>query len=190
MQGFLKKEHFLAGIIVAFITFFIALVMSVGSQLLVNAINNLAIALILLFFIILLGILFDLIGTAVTAADIAPFNAMAAKKINGAPQAVQIVFKADVVANFCNDVVGDIAGTLSGALGAGIVIGFSQMFAFVDVVLASAVMTSLIAGLTVGGKAIGKKIALNNANEIILRVALLLTWIENITGWGLVKKRR
>ena len=100
------------------------------------------------------------------------------------------VNRAAVVANFCNDVVGDIAGTLSGAIGAGIVISLTNIFSFQDTILAGSVMTSLIAGITVGGKAIGKNIALNNANAIVFRVALILTGFEKYTGWGLLSKRR
>ena len=38
-------------------------------------------AFLLLFFIVALGILFDMVGVAVTAADEKPFHAMAAKKV-------------------------------------------------------------------------------------------------------------
>jgi hypothetical protein len=140
--------------------------------------------------IIFLGIVFDIIGTAATAAEMPPFNARAAKKISGARQAVKIIKNAHLVANFCNDVVGDIAGTLSGALGAGIVISLARQFTLLDLTLAGAVMTSLIAALTVGGKAFGKILALNHANQVIFRVALLISWWEGLTGIELFNDRR
>lgn len=172
----------------AVFTFFIALLVSLGSEALMRAVDSVLVAFILLFIIIFMGIFFDTIGTAATAAEMPPFNARAAKKIFGARQAVKLVGNADVVANFCNDVIGDIAGTLSGAVGASIIINLSGQFRWMDLVLAGAVMTSLIAALTVGGKAVGKSVAVNNANKIIFRVAIVMAWFENISGIELLKK--
>ena len=71
--------------------------------------------------IILVGILFDIIGTAVAAAEESALNAKAAKKVPGAREGVYLIKNADKVANFCNDVIGDICGTVSGAIGAALV---------------------------------------------------------------------
>jgi len=144
----------------------------------------------LLLIIILLGIFFDIIGTAATAAQIAPFNARAAKKIPGAAQAVRITQNAGKVANFCNDVVGDISGTLSGAIGAGIVASLVGTFPALDLVLAGAVMTSLIAALTVGGKAVGKNVAVEYANQIIFQVAKVMAYVETLTRRQLFENKR
>ena len=119
-----------------------------------------------------------------------PFNAQAARKLYGAKQAVKLIRNADLVANFCNDVIGDISGTLSGAIGAGIVLKLAQMFGSMDLILAGAVMTSLIAALTVGGKAVGKRIAINHCNAIISRVARVVAWWEELSGVELFKNRR
>jgi len=70
----------ISSLIVTFLTFFIALIVSVGSEALVRAVNNTLVAFILLLLIILSGIVFDIIGTAATAAQLPPFNAKAAKK--------------------------------------------------------------------------------------------------------------
>jgi len=188
--NYISKENVIAGSIIAFITFFVALLVSLGSEALVKAINSSIASIILLLTIIFLGIFFDIIGTASTAAEMPPFNARAAKKVFGAKEAVKIIHNADLVANVCNDVIGDIAGTLSGALGAGIVISLVNKFDFIDLVLASSAMTSLIASLTVGGKAVGKSIAVRNANNIIFQVAIILCYWENLTGIQLLKNRR
>ncbi len=190
MTGYIKKENLIAGLIVAFFTFFIALLVSLGPEALVRVVNSIIIAIILLLIIICLGIFFDIIGTAATAADLPPFNARAAKKVFGAKQAVKIIRNNDLMANFCNDVIGDIAGTLSGAIGAGIIVSLSNRLAFVDLILGGAVMTSLIAALTVGGKAVGKGVAVNHANTIIFRVAVFLAWWESVTGIEVFKNRR
>ena len=190
MTGYIKKTNLISGLIVAFFTFFIALLVSLGSGALVRAVNNVIVAIILLLIVIFLGIFFDIIGTAATAAEISHFNARAAKKVFGAKQAVKITGNAHLMANFCNDVVGDIAGTLSGALGAGIVASLSSQFALINLILASALMTSFIASLTVGGKAIGKSLALKHANGIIFKVSVFVAWWEKISGLELFKGRR
>ena len=190
MREHLNRDNLIAALLVAFFTFFIALLVSVGSQALITAINHVWVAVILLFLIIALGVFFDIIGTAAAAATLPPFNAKAARKVSGASQAVKITKNASVVANYCNDVIGDIAGTLSGAIGAAIVFQLGENFSVPDTVLTGAVMTSLIVALTVGGKAIGKTVAIENANTIIFRVALVMAWWEKLTGIELFKGGR
>lgn len=131
-------------------------------------------SLLVLLLVILTGIIFDLIGTAVTAATEAPFHAMAADKVKGSKQAIYLVRAADRVANICNDVVGDIAGTLSGALIAEIIFNFAKFLQLFDEDLLSSVGVAFIAGLTVGGKALGKSYAIKNANQIIFTVGKLM----------------
>ncbi|MGI6549217.1 MAG: hypothetical protein ACOX4Q_04120 [Syntrophomonadales bacterium] len=184
---------FIPALWITFFTFMSGLIISLGLESIINAVQDLFVSFLSLGLVVVAGIVSDAIGTAATAADVVPFNAMAAKKIRGASQAVRIVRNADLVANLTADVVGDIAGTLSGAIGASIVYTFYarySMFTVVDTVLLGAAMTSLIAAVTVGGKTIGKSIAINNANSIILKVAEVLRWWENLTGMELFKGRR
>lgn len=188
MSGYIRKNHLISALFMAFLTFVIALLMSIGSEGLVKSVNHIAVAIALLLIIILLGIIFDTIGTAVTAAELPPFNARAAKKIFGARQAVKLIRNAGLVANFCSDVVGDIAGTLSGAIGAGIALNLLDRFPLIDAVWMGAAMTSIIAAVMVGGKALGKHLAVNHANQIIFKVAVVIGWWENLTGMELFKK--
>lgn len=131
-----------------------------------------------LLLVIIAGIIFDIIGTAVTAATESPFHAMAADKVPGSKQAIYLVRSADRVANFCNDVVGDIAGTLSGALVAGIIFNFANLLQKINKELLSSIGVALIAALTVGGKAFGKSYAIANANQIIFTVGKALSLIK------------
>lgn len=190
MTSPIKKYRLVSGLLVGFITFIIALLLSLGSETLVRVVNSVAAALLLLLVIIFLGVFFDIIGTASTAAELPPFNARAAKKIFGAKQGVRLLNNADIVANICNDVIGDIAGTLSGAIGAGIVASLASDLSPADLTLAGAAMTSLIAALTVGGKAIGKTFAVNNADKIVFQVAKTLARFENITKLELFRNRK
>lgn len=189
MLGYIKKNNIVSGLIVAFFTFFIALLVSIGTEALVQLVRNVWVAIVLLIIIISMGIFFDIIGTSAAAVALPPFNAKAAKKVFGAYQAVKITKNAGAVANYCCDVIGDIAGTLSGAVGAGIVFSLEQSFTLPDTILIGAVMTSLIAALTVGGKSLGKNLAIARANDIIFQVAMVLGWWENTTGLELFKDR-
>lgn len=128
-----------------------------------------------LLVVILTGIIFDIVGTAVTAANESPFHAMAADKVKGSKQAIYLVRNADKVANICNDVVGDIAGTLSGALIVGMVFDFANFFRNLSEDLLSSIAVALIAALTVGGKAFGKSYAIENAGQIIFTVGKVLS---------------
>lgn len=187
---YIKKSDLISGLTVAFFTFFIALLVGIGSELLMQMIKSSFLALLMLIIIILLGIFFDIIGTAATAGELPPFNAKAAKKVFGASQAVKIISNASKVANICNDVIGDVAGTLSGAIGAAIVVRLMEDYSQANTALLGALMTSFIASLTVGGKAIGKGIAMNRANQIIFRVAVVLAAIEKVTGRGIFEKKK
>lgn len=190
MKNYFSKGNIFSASIIACVTFFIALLVSLGSEALVRVVDSLIVAFVLLLVIIFLNVFFDTIGTAATAADLPPFNARAAKKVYGARQAVRIIRNADLFANFCNDVVGDVAGTLSGAIGAGIVLSMVGSLTPGNLILAGSVMTSFIAAITVGGKALGKMLAVNYANEIIFRVAVVIAWWENVSGMELFKTRR
>ena len=105
--------------------FFIAVVLSAALSLASDqALDGagLAVAFVVLLSFILLGIVFDIIGVSVTAADEKPFHSMAARKTPGAREALNLIRKADKVSSFCNDVVGDICGIISGSTGAVIVV--------------------------------------------------------------------
>lgn len=143
-----------------------------------GAISNLDIipAVFVLIFVIALGILFDIIGVAVTVADESEFHAMASKKIKGSKCAIKLIRNSAKVANICADVIGDIAGVLSGAISALIALkitnkydlGFNIQF----------LLSALVASITVGGKAIGKGIAQNHTTKIVSAVSKILSILK------------
>jgi CBS domain containing-hemolysin-like protein len=142
-------------------------------------------ALVLIVFIVLLGIAFDIIGLAAATATEAPFHARAAKRSLAARQAVTIVRNAEFVSSLCNDLVGDVCGTVSGAAVAAIVFRLATVRPGWDAGLTSVLAVAAIAALTVGGKAAGKGYALDRSNDIIYRVAVVLA------GWrGLILRLR
>ena len=77
-----------------------------------------AVALVVLAVFIGLGIVFDIVGVAVTAADPRPFHSMAAHREKGAKEALFLLRNASRVSSVCNDVVGDICGIVSGTTAA------------------------------------------------------------------------
>jgi len=163
-------------------TFFIAIVIGFVAKLMLDIISSLLLAFALLLAIIFIGVIFDTIGVAAAAADEAPLHAKASKKLSGANHAILLVRNADRVANFCNDVVGDICGTISGAIGASIAIRLITSPAGSQEILAGTIMTGIVAALTVGGKAIGKTMAIKQPVHIIWQVGRVLAWLENKFG--------
>ena len=120
-----------------------------------------------LAFFILLGIVFDIVGVAVTASDERPFHSMAARK------ALRLIRRANQVSSFCNDVVGDICGIVSGTTAAVIVLRLQETFSLASVGTSLAV-TALVSGLTIGGKAVGKTFAIEKSTAVLQIVGWVL----------------
>lgn len=144
----------------------------------------LVVAFAIVFLLVFVGILFDILGTSVTAAEAPPLNAMAAKKVPGARQALWLVRNADRVSNFTNDVVGDVAGAVSGAAGATVALKITLILHGSEMIeeLVGLLMIGLIAALTVGGKAAGKTFAIEHATRVVSVAGQTIYWAEKITG--------
>lgn len=175
-------------IFVGFISFIMAALFFLLSEFLARALNSLILSFIFLLIIIFFGIAADLVGTSVTAANERPFHAKASKRVKGARESILLIRNADRVANICNDVVGDIAGTVSGALGIALVLQIIQMWEELNLSTLNMLFTALIAALTVGGKAFGKKLALSRPNDVIFFVGRLMATFNGITGIRAAKK--
>lgn len=90
-----------------FLTFFLSSIVSFISN---NGIENLNIVLsiILLIIVVFIGIVFDIIGVAVTVAEERDLHAKATKKAKGAKTSLKLIKNSSKVANICADVIGDI----------------------------------------------------------------------------------
>ena len=146
-------------------------------------------AFLILLAIILIGIVFDIIGMAVATADEKPFHSMAARKVPGALAAIHLLRNAERVSSICNDVVGDICGVVSGSASATIAVLILQNSQLSWPRLISLLMSALCAGLTVGGKAIGKTFAVNSATEIVHCVGRAIYWMEHFPELFRSKKK-
>lgn len=166
-----KKQNYKWIILISCTAFFISFVFSFASEAILPNVNIL-IGLLLLFFFIGLGVFFDMVGVSVTAADIKPFNSMSSRKVKGSALAVKFIKNADKVSSFCNDVIGDICGIVSGSAGVIIATAFSSHFGW-NPFLTSLIVTAFIASVTIGGKALGKSIAINKSNEILYQICKL-----------------
>ena len=125
-----------------------------------------AVALGVLAVFIGLGIVFDIIGVAVTAADPRPFHSMAAHREKGAKEALFLLRNASRVSSVCNDVVGDICGIVSGATSA-VIVARLQTGLNVQSIFISVGVTALVSGLTIGGKAMCKPFAIKQSKQVV-----------------------
>lgn len=166
-------------ILVSIVTAILAMVLTLVSSSVLNGLPWQG-GLLVVLFIVCIGVFFDMLGIAATAAEERPFHAMASKKVPGAKHAIGIIRKADQFANFCNDVIGDISGVVSGAA------GFAVATALVLTMdlprgshfLAEILLIGLISSLTVGGKALGKSLAIRYANELIFQIGRIFYFLE------------
>ena len=148
-------------------TFALSAVFNMLSTEVVEHVNNMILSVILLIVVIAVGIMFDLIGTAVTAADEVPFHAMASDKKKGAKESLKLIKNADRVANVCADVIGDICGVLSGAIAALIASNLAKMLGQNDITLMALLVTATVTALTVWSKGVFKQVAIKNSTSII-----------------------
>ena len=157
------------------LSFGLSVVMSFVTSLFVES-AGLLVALLSLIALVMIGIITDVIGTAVTSADEQPFIAMASKRILGAKQALQLIRKAERVSSILNDVVGDIVGIISGS--AGSVIAVYLVSLGLKSAIASMLITAFTSAFMIGGKAYGKGLAIANSDRIVLTVGRVMAVFE------------
>ena len=153
-------------VIISLVTFFVSGAITLISDQIMS-VSGIITSFIILLTIVLLGILSDMVGLAVTSADEAPFHSMAARKVYGAQEAIRLLRNAERVSSICNDVVGDICGVVSGTAAATI---SAQLLLNFEVLWPSGVgltMSACVSSLTVCGKAIAKTFALGSSTGIV-----------------------
>ena len=156
-------------IIIVIIAFILSFGLSFISQSTIPKVS-LIIGIIITLLFIFIGVLFDIVGVAVTSADEAVFHSMNSRKVKGANIAVKFKKNADKVSNFCCDVIGDVCGVISGTAAAAIAALLILKYNF-NAILVSLTVTSIVSSLTIGGKAIGKSFAINKSEVILYAFA-------------------
>ena len=132
---------------------------------------------------IALGVIFDMIAIAVTAAPEASFHSMAAHREQGAAEALKLKKNADRVTSFCNDVVGDVTGIIGGAMAALIAARLVVTMGY-ESIMPSLIMTGAVTGLSVGGKALVKAFAFNKSTAIVLRLGKSINFFKRMRVKG------
>lgn len=158
-------------IFISITTFILSLTFSFISN---TAISKLSIVmgLIVLILVIAIGVLFDLIGVAVTVGNEEDFHAQASKKIKGAKTSIKMIRNSAKVSNFCADVIGDICGVLSGAISAMIALKLTENYGMSSSL--QFIFSALVASVTVGGKAATKQIAKQHSTAIVTFVSKIV----------------
>lgn len=156
----------------------LAFVLSVLFTLLTDGAEDLNnfVAIAVLFIIVLISIICDMLGTAVSTATEEPFHAMAAQRIKGAKETIKIIRSAQQLSSFFNDVIGDIAGIISGSMTAAIVVKIAT--SPTSDMLLELILTGLVSALMIGGKALGKGYALTNSNTIVFILGRIICFFS------------
>lgn len=172
-----KKSGTLRWIVtIFFITIGISALISFLSSTVLEGVG-IAVAFAVLLLIVLIGILFDIIGVAVISASEKPFHSMASKKVPGAMEALALLRNAEKVSSFCNDVVGDICGVVSGSASA--IIAVKAFASINSSTVSQLIMSALVAGLTIAGKAFGKNFAMQKSTQIVFLVSRTIYYIKS-----------
>ena len=162
-----------------FVTILVSGTISLASDVIMEA-SSMLVAFLILLAIVLVGIAFDVVGVAVTSADEKPFHSMAARKVPGSQEAIRLLRSAERVSSICNDVVGDICGVVSGSASATIAAQLLSKFEFSWPQLMGLIMSALVAGITVGGKAIGKTFAIGSCTKIVHAIGKLIWFFRSL----------
>ena len=163
----MRKDNWIP--IIFILTFLLSFIFGAISSLVSNM--NVLLLGILLIVIIVIGVIFDMIGVAVLSCEEASFHAKASKKIAGSKECIRLIKKANQTSSICNDVIGDICGIVSGSITASLVVSL------MDTPIVSILLTAIVSSLTVGGKAIAKRIAINKSEDIVFIVGKILNKI-------------
>ena len=172
-----KKDSNIKWAIQAFVlTFVLSSIVSFISN---NGVEKLSLfsSIIILAVVILIGILFDMLGVAVTVAQEEGFHAKATKKAKGAKSSLMLIKNSSKVANICADVIGDICGVLSGAISAMIVLKIVDNYNISYNI--QFIISALVASITVSGKAWGKEGAKRNSTKIVYMVGTVIGKFKN-----------
>ena len=167
-----SKSHLKWTIQVFITTFLLSIIISYISTNGVSKLNTVS-AIIILLAVIMIGIVFDIIGVAVTVANEEEFHAKATKKAFGAKMSLKLIKIASKVANICADVIGDICGVLSGAISTMISLKVTQNLGMPENI--QFLVSAVVAAMTVGGKAIGKEIGNRNSTKIVYAIGKILS---------------
>lgn len=159
---------------VGLLTLALALMFGVLSEVTLSD-ANIIVAIIVIIILVGISILFDSIGVAFACCPIEPILAMASRKVKGSKAAISLVRNGDKVSSVCSDIIGDICGILSGAAGTAVAAKFIMGQTGSVAILIASVISAVIAAITVFGKAMCKKLAIDKSVSIVSFVGKVLS---------------
>lgn len=169
-----KKQHAWVWIVKVFVlAVALSLSFSILSEMALSH-ANIALSVVVILVFIAVSIVFDMLGLAVASCPIEPFTAMAARKVAGSKLAISLIKNADKVSAICCDVIGDVCGILAGAGGASILTKIALTSSGFMPIFVASLISAIIAGLTIGGKASFKRLARAKSSPITLKFAQVL----------------
>jgi len=186
------KNSFKWSIVITGVTFILACLFTVASTSFLDGVSW-GIGMLMVIILILIGIFFDILGLAAAAANEMPFHGMASEKVKGSKHAINIVRNADRFSNFCNDVIGDMTSVISGAAVTVVVIKLFASFGSGDELfktIITVIFTAIVSALTVGGKAMGKSIAIYYSTSIVLLIGRIFYFLEHRIGIRIFNAKR
>lgn len=159
-----------------FFTFCVAFGIGLAAEMFFKA-DTIVICVIIISLLMLIAFMGDIIAVAVAYAELAPFNAMASRKIKGAKTCIKLIKNSDKVSSILSDVLGDVCGIISGVVGASLAfILYSEgNFTTSEQALILVTVTATIAAIAVSVKSMAKKLAIKNSTKIVFAVGKLIS---------------
>ncbi len=173
-----KNKYWVWPTIVFVMAILISLAFSMLSEWALSS-AGIAVAVVVIVVFIVISIIFDMLGLAVASCNVEDFHAMASRKVKGSKQALALVKNADKVSSVCNDVIGDVCGILSGAAGAALLTNIALNANGFLTIFVSSLVAAIIAGFTIGGKAMFKRVAITHATGITLAFAKFINFFTH-----------
>ncbi len=166
----MKKNNLRWAFKTLILSIFLSIVFSVVSQ---SLFPNLSIflSLFIIAFFIVVSVIFDMISVAVTSIKIEQIEKYSKQK--GYQTAIKLCQNTEKVSSFCGDVVGDICGILSGAGGVSLVLNMHLQDETIYFIV-TCVVSALIAGLTIFGKAVMKGYSVDKCENVVMKTASIM----------------
>jgi len=167
---------------ISILAFSLSLLLSFFSQVVLKK-SNAFLAIILLFIFMLFNVFSDMIGLAITSCQIGDVKREREdKKMKEViyKKCLTLIKNSDKVSSILCDVVGDICGILCGVSATiltNIIISNDSIVSLY--LFIGAIVSSIIAGLTVLFKAIAKNFAVKNSLKIVKKISRILILFSN-----------
>ncbi|NCB48594.1 MAG: hypothetical protein EOM55_03140 [Clostridia bacterium] len=169
-----KKRKFFWIIKISLLAFSLSILLSFFSQIVLKK-SNAILAVVLLCIFMIFNIFSDMIGLAITSCQI---DEVRKERENNRlkesiyKKCLHLIKNSDKVSSILCDVVGDICGILCGVSATiltNIIISNNSIFSLY--LFVGAIVSSIIAGLTVCFKAIAKNFAVKNSLKIVIKIS-------------------